>query len=128
MSSANNKKRVLVVDDDGDVREAVRDVLALAGHEAVGATDGTAALQLLRAEWFDLIVTDLRMPGMNGWQLLAALQSDAALRRIPVCVLSAEDRAPVSACRVIRKPFEISSLLELVEALLSRRGQQRCAA
>jgi CheY-like chemotaxis protein len=128
MNSLKNKKRVLVVDDDEDVREAICEVLALAGHETTGATDGTAALQLLRGEHCDLIVTDLRMPRMDGWQFLAALQLDAALRRIPVCVVSAEADAPVPTDRVIRKPFVISSLVELVARLLSRQCHQRCAA
>jgi CheY-like chemotaxis protein len=127
-SSIKTTKRVLVVDDDEDLREAVRDVLTLAGYEAVGAIDGAAAVRVLREEHFDLIVTDLRMPGMDGWQLLAVLQCDQALRRIPVCVLSSEDYAPALPIRVIRKPFEASSLVELVGALLSRECQQRCAA
>ena len=128
LSSTTTKNRVLVVDDDEDVREVVRDVLTLAGHEAVGAIDGAAALRVLREEPFDLIVTDLQMPGMDGWQLLAVLQSDEALRRIPVCVLSSEDYAPAPSTRVIREPFNASSLVELVGALLSRECQQRCAA
>jgi CheY-like chemotaxis protein len=122
------KRRVMVVDDDDDVRETICDAFVLSGHDAVGAADGRAALDLLRRAHFDLIVTDLRMPGMDGWQLLSALQGDAALRRIPVCVVSGELDAPASAARVIRKPFELASILELLDKLLARRHSHRSAA
>jgi CheY-like chemotaxis protein len=122
------KKRIIVVDDDEDVRETICDAFVLAGHEAVGAADGRAALYLLQQDHFDLIVTDLRMPGMDGWQLLSALQGDAVLRRIPVCVVSGELETPVSAMRVIRKPFEIASIIELIDKILGREHRHRSAA
>ena len=74
-------KVVLVVDDDEDVRESICDVLAMAGHRSVGAADGRAALELLHTRRFDLIVTDLQMPGMDGWQLLSALEATLAISR-----------------------------------------------
>jgi CheY-like chemotaxis protein len=128
MDSSRTKKRILVVDDDDDVRDALCNVLVLVGHEAIGAVDGRAALNLLGRDHFDLIFTDLRMPGMDGWQLLAALQEDARLRRIPVCVVSAESTAPASATRIIRKPFELVTIFDLVDKILGREPSRQWAA
>jgi CheY-like chemotaxis protein len=122
------RKRIIIIDDDDDVRETICDVVVLAGHDAVGAADGRAALTLLTQDQFDLILTDLRMPGMDGWQLLSELQADAVLRRIPVCVVSAELDAPPSAARVLRKPFEIASIVELIDQILGREHCYRSAA
>jgi CheY-like chemotaxis protein len=128
MDSARTKRRILVVDDDEDLRETICDALALAGHDTVGVADGRAALTLLRARRFELIVTDLRMPGMNGWELLAALQADGRLRRIPVCVISAEADVPARATRCIRKPFELVSIVQLIDEVFARASEHRCAA
>jgi signal transduction histidine kinase/ActR/RegA family two-component response regulator len=62
-------RRVLVVDDDGDVRETLREMLELAGHEVQTCAGGAQALEYLAAQRFDLVISDLRMPGMDGQQL-----------------------------------------------------------
>ena len=129
MDPARTKRRILVVDDDDDLRETICDVLALAGHDVVQAADGRAALAQLRAKRFDLIVTDLRMPRMDGWELLAALQADGRLRQIPVCVVSAEADVPRGASTpFIRKPFELASLVRTIDEVLDRTRFHRCAA
>jgi two-component system chemotaxis response regulator CheY len=129
MDPARTKRRILVVDDDDDLRETICDVLALAGHDVVQAADGRAALAQLRARRFDLIVTDLQMPGMDGWELLAALQTDWRLRHTPVCVVSAEADVPRRAStRFIRKPFELASLVRIIDEVLGRACFHRCAA
>ena len=79
MNCGKGRKAILVVDDDEDIRETILEVLALAGHVGFGAADGTGALALLHQRQFDLILTDLQMPGMDGWQLLSALRADAVL-------------------------------------------------
>ena len=128
MNFSKLEKLILVVDDEEDVRESICDVLALVGHDAVGAADGTSALGLLSQKSFDLIITDLRMPGMDGWRLLSALRADAVLRQIPVCVVSAEPEMPVSANHHIRKPFDLAAIVEMIDKLLGRVLPRRCAA
>ena len=88
MNSSRIKKRIVVVDDDEDVRETICDVLNMAGHGAVGAADGRVALHLLQHARFDLIVTDLQMP-RNGWVAIAirppirhGVETDSCLRRV----------------------------------------------
>ena len=131
MDPARTKRRILVVDDDDDLRQTIGDVLALTGHDVVQAVDGRAALAQLRATRFDLILTDLRMPGMDGWELLAALRTDWRLEHIPVCVVSAEAEAGLplpASTRFIRKPFELAALVRIVNEVLARSSCHRCAA
>jgi len=83
--------RVLVVDDN----EANRDLLARRvqrmGHTATVAEDGVRSLALMRKEPFDLVLLDIMMPQMNGYQVLEHLKADPTLRHIPVIVISAID-------------------------------------
>src|SRR3954470_12387725 len=101
------KKRVLVVDDDPDIRESVRLVLEDEGYEVEEAADGAAALALLRAATTrpDVILLDLMMPVMNGWQFRAAQLADDDLADIPVIVLSADsnlsEKAPTFGGRFL---------------------------
>ncbi|HEY9819863.1 MAG TPA: response regulator, partial [Candidatus Sericytochromatia bacterium] len=85
------QSRVLVVDDN----EANRDLLARRvrrqGHAVTLAEDGVQALELIRQEPFDLVLLDIMMPHMNGYQVLEHLKTDPTLRHIPVIVISALD-------------------------------------
>ena len=83
---------VLVVDDERDIREAVAEVLRDEGFEVHDAPDGAEALRKLRAHRPDVVLLDLMMPGMNGWEFCAARKSEPDLSRIPVIVISALGR------------------------------------
>jgi two-component system chemotaxis response regulator CheY len=87
---------VLIVDDSPAMRRFVRRVLELTGIElgrCLEANNGQEALDLLRVEWVDIVLTDINMPLMDGEQLLRALKADSALRSIPVLVLSTDRSA-----------------------------------
>ena len=106
---------VLVVDDERDIREAVSEVLVDEGYEVVGAGDGAEALTKSRAHHPDVILLDLMMPGMNGWEFRAAQQGDPDLSDIPVIVLSALGRVSgLDAAEFLQKPFELDALLTAV--------------
>ena len=108
-------RSVLVVDDDSDIREAVAEVLAGEGYEVLGAGDGEEALTKCRAFHPSLVLLDLMMPGMNGWEFRAAQKRDPELADIPVVVLSAlEQKVAIDAEGFVRKPFELDELLALV--------------
>ena len=110
--------RVLVVDDDADIRQTVGMVLEEEGYEVQVAADGAAALALLRAGPPPaLILLDLMMPVMNGWQFREAQTADETLAAIPVVVISADNRLR-EACpfgdNYLRKPVDIDALLSIV--------------
>jgi DNA-binding response OmpR family regulator len=114
------RRRVLVVDDDRDLRELLAAVLSSAGYEVLTAENGAAALSVLRAVLPDLIILDLMMPVMNGWQFREAQAALPDYARIPVVCLSGHHAARhqasslgIGACMV--KPFEIDDLLEVVD-------------
>lgn len=85
-------KRILVVDDSITVREVERKMLAVKGYEVKTAVDGMDGLNALRNEDFDLVVTDVDMPRMNGIELVSLIRSDARFERLPVIIVSYKDR------------------------------------
>jgi CheY-like chemotaxis protein len=114
---------VLVVDDDAAWRELVCEAVALEGFEAVGAANGRAALDLLRAGARPaLVVTDLAMPVMSGWRLREEQLRDARLRDIPAIAVSASDPGNAPFDAHVRKPCGLDELLEAVAAV-ARRGR-----
>ncbi len=124
--------RVLVVDDDGDIRAVVRIVLELEGMEVVEASDGVAGLEAVRAERPDAVLLDVNMPRMDGLEMLSRLRADASLAHVPVLMLTARAHADdaVEALRAgaddhVSKPFEPRVLAARIEAVVRRGAQQR---
>jgi CheY-like chemotaxis protein len=84
--------KILIVDDEADVREFARVTLSEGGHDVREACDGRAALELLNSDGLEppcLVLVDLRMPVMDGWDFVATLRSDARWKHIRVVVFSA---------------------------------------
>ncbi len=108
---------VLVVDDESDIRDAVAEVLADEGYVVHGAGDGAEALRKARAVRPSVVLLDLMMPGMNGWEFRAAQKGDPDIQDIPVIVLSALGRVSgIDAADYIQKPFDLDRLLTAVRA------------
>ncbi len=106
---------MLVVDDELDIREAVTEVLSYEGHEVFTASEGEEALVKCRSLQPDLVLLDLMMPGMNGWDFRRAQLRDPSIAGIPVVVLSALGRvSTIDALAFLPKPFGLDELLELV--------------
>jgi DNA-binding response OmpR family regulator len=107
---------VLVVDDEADIREAVAELLVEEGYEVVGAGDGADALRKARLFHPSVVLLDLMMPGMNGWEFCAQCKADPDLEQIPVIVLSALGRVQgLDAVSYLQKPFELDDLLTAVK-------------
>jgi CheY-like chemotaxis protein len=108
---------VLIVDDDRGIRESLKSVVESAGHQAFVAGNGREAIDLLRKiPRPALILLDLMMPVMTGWELLALLREDDAFSAIPVVIVSAvPSKDAVGATRVIQKPLDVDVLLNIVE-------------
>jgi CheY-like chemotaxis protein len=106
---------ILLVDDDDDYRHACCEVLTLSGCPTVGASDGREALAILRrSDGVRLILLDLTMPGMNGWELHAHLRADPKLAAIPVVVLTAGE-GRLDGVEHLSKLVGLPELLEVVQ-------------
>ena len=106
--------RVLVVDDEAGFRSLVVDILGDEGYETREAEDGLSALDVLRHWTPNLILLDLSMPRMNGWQFLEARDEMGLAPNVPVIVLSASrhiDERVSSRHTVLAKPFEVEAFL-----------------
>ena len=119
MGSAQDQ--ILVIDDDTDVCEAIRDILQSEGYRVGCAADGREGLRYLKSHPPpELILLDLMMPVMNGWQFLNEQSRDPDLKAIPVVVLSAVSKdpngvVPVDRLAFLRKPVHLNHLLAAVE-------------
>jgi CheY-like chemotaxis protein len=116
----SERARVLVVDDDQDAREAMTELLQIQGFRVVEACNGQEALDLMMAENPSVVLLDLMMPVLNGWEFLRRRKAQPQLARIPVIVTSAViDRAvgaeAEGADEVLVKPLDIERLVKLVK-------------
>lgn len=115
---------VLVVDDDVDLRETLCDALQAAGHQTLSARHGAEALAILRSDRsVDMLVLDLMMPVMSGWELRERMLADPDLARIPVIVMTAAadlSRTPIAADAILAKPTALAQLLDAVAKLAPR--------
>jgi CheY-like chemotaxis protein len=114
--------RVLVVDDDADVRDLLAAVLKSEGYEVLTAENGAAALSVLRETLPDLIVLDLMMPVMNGWEFRETQRAYPEYAAIPVVCLSGHHAAHAHAAALgisecIQKPLDVDYLVEVVRRL-----------
>jgi len=117
--------RVLVVDDENDIRGLVRELLERAGYDVLEAPDGNEGLRIFYAEHPDIVVLDVSMPGLTGWDVLERIRE---LSDAPVIMLTAraEELDKVRGLRAgaddyVTKPFGRQELLARVEAQLRRR-------
>ena len=118
--------KFLVVDDFSTMRRIVRSLLKEMGCANVEeAEDGAVALQMLKANRYDFVVSDINMPNMNGFDLLKAMKSDENLRSIPVLMVTAEARkedillaAQTGAAGYVVKPFTKATLEEKVTKIM----------
>ncbi len=117
---------ILIVDDEPNINDLIRINLEMIGHTCVQAADGEAASRLLAAGRFGLVLLDILLPGLDGYQLLPLIMK----HDIPVIFLTAKDSLAdkvkglsLGADDYITKPFEAVELLARIEALLRRTGK-----
>jgi len=120
-------KRLLVVDDDVGLLLAVSDTLRAEGYDVMTARRGAEAMIRIAEALPDLIISDIRMPGMNGYQLVRNLRSNARTRLVPIVFLTAKDETTdrITGFRTgvdayVTKPFEPDELLAIVAGILER--------
>jgi signal transduction histidine kinase/CheY-like chemotaxis protein len=111
--------RVLVIDDDSQTRDRIGELLGPLGAEVVGATTATEGITQARTTPFDLIITDLLTPAVDGFAVLAAVAADPALRHTPVLVMTARDLTSAEEAQLAGKVIGVigkdGSLTELRE-------------
>jgi CheY-like chemotaxis protein len=113
--------KTLIVDDEDDVRKSLHDELVMDGWDVVEARDGLAALQHLEKQDFDVVVSDVRMPNLDGWGLLRQVR-EKDLETIFVIMSAYADIPPwepyaLGADAIFGKPFRISDLEELIKRM-----------
>ena len=115
-------KRILTVDDSKTMRDMVSFTLKKAGYEVGEAEDGRVALTVLAGSKFDLIITDLNMPNMDGISLIKNVRQDAKHRGVPILILTTEsddkkkgDGKAAGATGWLVKPFSPEKLIELIQ-------------
>ncbi len=120
------KARILVVEDEDEVRELLKDILAEGGHEVAFAPDGQKGLALFQEKTFDLVFTDLGMPGMSGWEVAEGINRLSG--ETPVALITGwevkqkkQELKSKGVDIVLKKPFRVDEILHLVQDLMAAR-------
>jgi len=122
--------KILIAEDEPDIRELVTFTLRFSGYEVVAAANGEEAVQLAARELPDLILMDVRMPRLTGYDACRLIKADPELRDIPVVFLSAKGQESeiqaglnAGAEEYLLKPFAPNQLTDRVRAILSKFGK-----
>ena len=121
---------IVVVEDDSDTREALAEFLRAVGFEVLEAANGHAALDVVSASQPDAVVTDLRMPRMDGIQLIRALRTADATRRLPILCVSGDgefagEAAAVGCDAFLPKPCDLDKVVDALTRLIARARESR---
>ncbi len=115
-------RKVLIVDDDAGIVSLLSRLVQKRGHQALVASDGITALRLAREQQPDLIFTDIKMPDLDGDELVQLLRAEPALAHIPLVILSGTattlDLDEVQADAVLTKPFRLQTVYDVLDHYL----------
>ena len=125
---STNRKYILCVEDEPEMIDLIRLILGRRGFEVKGATGGMEGLKMIREEHPDLVLLDLMMPDMDGWEVYQQIKADEKTRDIPVIVVTAKAQSidkvlGLHIAKVddyIAKPFSPQDLLNSVEKVLQK--------
>lgn len=126
---ADQIKRLLYIEDEEEMIDLVRLILSRRGYEVLGANGGRQGLDMVRKELPDLVLLDLMMPDMDGWDVYQQMKAEDSTRDIPVIVVTAKAQSidkvlGLHIAKVedyIAKPFSPQELIDSVEKVLARR-------
>ena len=118
-------RKVLIVDDSKTVREILQSTLSEAGYEVCAAEDGHGALELVSGKEYDLLMTDLNMPQMDGLKFISEVRKIPGRRFLPIVVLSSEDKetmrqecSKAGASGYLQKPFDREQVLRILNTII----------
>jgi two-component system chemotaxis sensor kinase CheA len=122
----NKKRKLLVVDDSPTTRILLKNVLEIAGYDVVSANDGLEAFNELKKGGFDLLVSDIEMPNMNGFELTESVRDDKVLSELPIILVTALDSAEDKQkgmeaganAYIIKSSFDQNNLMETIQWLI----------
>jgi two-component system, cell cycle response regulator DivK len=122
-------KRVLVVDDQEDLRGVLRDLLAGSGYVVLESADGQAAVAMARAEHPDVILMDIQMPVLDGYEATRQIKADPTVAKTPIIAVSSfamkgdEEKARAAGCdHYVTKPYSPLQLLRTIRRVLGEQG------
>ena len=114
------KARVLIIDDEVEIRQLLYDIVISHGHHAEVAADGSQGLELFKSREFDLVCTDLGMPGISGWQVAEEIKHTG--KKVPVVVISGwsvhlnpTEMQEKGVNIILQKPFQVNQIVQLVQ-------------
>ncbi|ARU54522.1 MAG: response regulator [Pseudomonadales bacterium] len=120
-------KKVLIVDDSASIRQMLEFTLKRSGYEVLAATDAQAALTKAEGQACDLVISDVNMPGMDGYSFVAELRKKSAYKFTPILMLTTESSAEqktkgkqAGATGWLVKPFNPEQLVATIEKVLNR--------
>lgn len=123
-------KKILVIEDDMNIRESLAELLETRSYKIFSADNGHSAISLIQHEQPDLIICDVMMPGMSGYEVLESIRKNAVTASVPFVFLSAKvmeaDRErglSLGANSYLTKPFRSHELFEIVDRLLGKSGK-----
>jgi two-component system alkaline phosphatase synthesis response regulator PhoP len=133
MDTKKTKKRkiktILIIEDEPDIRSFIARVLELEGHTVLEAGDGTRGMEIIRKNVVDLVLLDLRLPGLDGWSILRDIKRNPDLSTIPVVVLTAiaesiqrKKTLRMGATSYLIKPLSAHSLSRTIAGVLSEKS------
>lgn len=119
--------QILIIEDEAEIRETVADILQFEGYEVLEASNGKIGLELIKQHYPDLVLCDILMPELDGYEVLHAVKNDATTADIPLIFVSArtsEDEIAkglkAGASDYITKPFRPEKLLEILSQYVSK--------
>ncbi len=119
-------KKIMIVDDEEDIRTSVGQIFEISGYEVTKAQDGNECMNKLERETPDIVILDIMMPGMSGWDVAARIKENSKWSKIPIVFLTAKGdemsigMGGLASEEYIVKPFDIIKLKERVEEILHR--------
>jgi DNA-binding response OmpR family regulator len=123
--------KILIAEDERDIRDLITFTLHFANYDVIAASNGEEAVTLARKEIPDLILMDVRMPRMTGYEACAAIKAEPNLKDIPVIFLSAKGQdseiqagLQAGATEYLLKPFAPDQLTARIQAILAQHGKQ----
>jgi DNA-binding response OmpR family regulator len=129
MTKKRESLTILIIEDDPDIQTFISRVLEFEGYQVLKAGDGKIGLEIVKQNRVSLVLLDLRLPGLDGWEVLREMKQDVELARIPVVVLTAiaelsqrRRTLHMGASQYLVKPLSANSLSKSIADILNRKG------